>query len=430
MFLASREGPNVSCGFERFTLTAMLTIVLLFGGFVVQCYGRTAEKPKVRAITAFIFLDRDNYKAQIFDALKMLGFAKSMFEQDGYEVQTIRISTQPFTEYTVGMKREDILSFARDLDALAVQSNFHASIGPMFLRNGEEQQQASLLAEILENTKMLNASIVVARNGAIDWQAIGAAGHVMKLLQENTKQGQGNFRFSAIANVPALTPFFPGSYDEGNGHQFTIALQSANLVQSAFAGAVDHVSAIRAFTESLNAQAKVVENIGLAIAHQTGWEYMGIDLSPAPLGDISIGGAIEDLTKQPFGASGTMTVAAEITAVLKAALVKQVGYSGLMLPVLEDKRLAQRWSEGKISLDALLAYSAVCGTGLDVVPLPGEISEAGLARIIGDVASLSAKWHKPLSARLLPVSGKKAGDRTDFDSPYMFNATIQSLISP
>jgi uncharacterized protein (UPF0210 family) len=227
-----------------------------------------------------------------------------------------------------------------------------------------------------------------------------------------------------------LTPFFPGSYHEGNGRQFTIALQSANLVEAAFSGAADRVSAIQVFTESLNAQATQVENLGLAIAHKTGWEYMGIDLSPAPLGDISIGAAIEDFTKQPFGTSGTLTVAEEITAVLKAARVKQAGYSGLMLPILEDKRLAQRWSEGRISLDALLAYSAVCGTGLDVVPLPGDTSETDLARIIGDVASLSAKWHKPLSARLLPVSGKKAGERTDFDSPYLVNATIQPLISP
>src|ERR1700680_1428206 len=156
---------------------------------------------------------------------------------------------------------------------------------------------------------------------------------------------------------------------------------------------------------------------------------MGNDLSPAPLGSTSIGAAIEALTKLPLGASGTLTVAAEITAVLKTIPIKHAGYSGLMLPVLEDERLAQRWSEGRISLDALLGYSAVCGTGLDVVPLPGEISETQLARIIGDVATLSEKGDKPLSARLLPFSGKKAGERTDFASPYLENATIQPLSS-
>jgi len=77
-----------------------------------------------------------------------------------------------------------------------------------------------------------------------------------------------------------------------------------------------------------------------------------------------------------------------------------------MLPILEDPRLAERWNNGLISLDALLSYSAVCGTGLDTIPLPGDTSVDALARIIGDVASLSVKWNKPLSARLLPVAGK------------------------
>jgi uncharacterized protein (UPF0210 family) len=78
-----------------------------------------------------------------------------------------------------------------------------------------------------------------------------------------------------------------------------------------------------------------------------------------------------------------------------------------MVPVLEDKLLARRWAEGTITTDALLAYSAVCGTGLDTIPFPGDIGVDQLARIFGDVASLAWKWNKPLSARLQPVAGKK-----------------------
>jgi hypothetical protein len=101
-----------------------------------------------------------------------------------------------------------------------------------------------------------------------------------------------------------------------------------------------------------------------------------------------------------------------------------------MLPILEDSRLAQRWSEGRISIDALLSYSAVCGTGLDTVPLPGDISAEQLSLIIGDMASLAVKWHKPLSARLFPVQGKGPGDKTELDSQFLVNATIQPLAKP
>jgi len=156
---------------------------------------------------------------------------------------------------------------------------------------------------------------------------------------------------------------------------------------------------------------------------------MGLDLSPAPSQDSSIGAAIETISKQPFGASGTMTAVGTITSALKEIGARRAGYSGIMLPVLEDPLLAERWNQGRVSLDALLSYSAVCATGLDTIPLPGDTSVEDLARIIGDVATLSVKWNKPLSARLLPVAGKHAGDMTEFTDPYLVNGLIRPLPS-
>src|SRR5438132_8221161 len=103
--------------------------------------------------------------------------------------------------------------------------------------------------------------------------------------------------------------------------------------------------------------------------------------SDLPLREVSIGAAIEKLIGAKIGSSGTLTAAATITSALHAIQVKRAGYSGLMLPVLEDAVLAERWGEGALTLDALLAYSAVCGTGLDTIPLPGDVTEAQLARI-------------------------------------------------
>jgi len=96
-----------------------------------------------------------------------------------------------------------------------------------------------------------------------------------------------------------------------------------------------------------------------------------------------------------------------------------------MLPLLEDPVLAQRWSEGTYNLDSLLAYSAVCGTGLDAIPLPGDTSQEQLVRIIGDVASLALKWNKPLTARMILAPGKKPGDRTEFTSTHLTNTILR-----
>jgi uncharacterized protein len=384
------------------------------------------DKPKIRAITAFLNLDRTQYQPQIQDAVKMLKYARTVFESRGFEVQTIRIATQPFPQYTKGLSVNEAVAFFRNYDAVAAQEKFAPSIGPAMLNADDPESQAELLAEVLKNTKTLNASLVVAGDDGVRWRAVGAAARVMKKL-EDTERSQGNFRFAAIALVPPLTPFFPGSYHTGFGHQFAIALESANTVAEAFRNAPDLRTAREKLTDSLATAALAVEEQASRIDRDTGWAYVGIDLSPAPLKDVSIAAAIENLTTQPVGSSGTLTAAATITAAIRDIKVKQTGYNGLMLPILEDSRLSQRWSQGFLSLDSLLSYSAVCGTGLDTIPLPGDIPEERLDLIIGDMATLAVKWRKPLSARLLPAAGKNVGDTTDFDDPFLVNATIQPL---
>jgi uncharacterized protein len=383
-------------------------------------------RPKIRAITAFINLDRTQYQQQIADAMAMLKRARTTFESRDYEVETIRISTQPFAEYTKGLTNEQALAFFKDYDALATKEKFAASIGPAMLHSDDPESQADLLVNVLKNTKSINSSLVVADEDGVRWPSVGAAARTMLKLAAS-EHSQDNFKFSAIALVPPLTPFFPGSYHTGFGHQFAIALESANTVAAAFQGAPDLATARRRLTERLGNDAFAIQTLAGRVDQDTGWTYMGIDLSPAPMKNVSIAAALEALTGQPIGSPGTLTGSATITAAIRDIQVKQTGYSGLMLPILEDSRLAQRWSEGRLSLDALLSYSAVCGTGLDTVPLPGDISEQQLELIIGDMASLSVKWHKPLSARLLPVTGKKPGDTTEFDDPYLVNATLQPL---
>lgn len=386
------------------------------------------EKPKVRAITAFVRLDRARYQAQIKDTLVFLRQAKADFEKAGYEVETIRISTQPFPEYTRGLTREQALAFFHEYDALAAKENFLAAIGPAMLNDADDPAQAELLGEVLKADPDFDASLVVAGEDGVHWKAVRAAAHVMKYLAEESPHSQGNFHFAATAMLPEGTPFYPGSYHRGPGHSFAIALESANVVTEALGHAAnDPVEARRSLAGMLGAHARAIEALALGIEKRSGWRYGGIDLSPAPLKDVSIGAALEAFTGQHVGASGTLTAAALITAALRDIPVKHAGYSGLMLPVLEDSRLAERWSEGALTLDSLLAYSAVCGTGLDTIPLPGDISEDQLARIIGDMASLSVKWRKPLSARLLPVKGKKAGEKSTFDDSYLVNATLQPL---
>jgi uncharacterized protein (UPF0210 family) len=415
---------------RRAALKLVATICALAATIAAPFPARAADmrsKPKVRAITAFVRLDPAHYQEQIQDTLKFLRAAKAAFEKSGYEVEGVRITTQPFPEYTRGMTDEQVLAFFRGYDALAVKEGFDAAIGPAMMRDADDPHEAELLAKIIANSKTLEGSVFIAGEDGIHWKSIHAAAGVIKYLEANTQHSQGNFSFTASSLVPSGTPFYPASYFTGDGKQFAVGLQSANVVSDVFASTKSPNEAEEKLKNTLGTYAAEIEKTAVEISNTSGWKYRGLDLSPAPLMDVSIGRAIENFLGAPVGSSGTMTAAAIITRALKAIPVKQAGYSGLMLPVMEDKVLAQRWNEGHLSMDALLAYSAVCGTGLDTIPMPGDVTAEQLERILGDVASLSVKWHKPLSARLQPVTGKKAGDMTEFDDPFLVNARIQPL---
>lgn len=398
------------------------------GGHVSARAAEKSPRPKVRAITAFIRLDRSRYEAQIRETLKTLREAKAIFERGGYEVESVRITTQPFPEYIHGLTKQEALNFFHDYDALAARESFDANIGPAMLRDNDDTGPVELLGDILSTTKTLEASLHVAGEDGVHWNSVRAAARLVKYVEEHSPRSQGNFNFAATAMLPPYAPFYPGSYHTGAGHCFSVGLESANIVEAVFAAAGhDPKAAAEQLAKALSEHARAAEALARQVEKQTGWTYMGLDPTPAPLGDVSIGAAIEKFTGARFGSSGTLTAAAVITQAVRSVPVKQIGYSGLMLPVLEDNLLARRWSEGAYGIDALLAYSSICGTGLDTVPLPGDVSEEQIARIIGDMAELAVKWHKPLTARLQPVYGKKPGERTEFDDPFLANVTLQAL---
>ena len=393
---------------------------------------QAAPKPRVRTICAFVRIDRANYNAQVQDALKVLVAARDAFVKEGYEVQTVRITTQPFADYTRGLSKAEALAFVRELDKYVdgeskrIGTSIALNIGPAMIE--ADEGAVELLTQLLSTGLSANASLIVAGDDGVHWNAVRAAAKLIKVVSERSDKSQGTFNFAATAMLAPYAPFYPGAWHDGPGKKFSIGLEGAGLIDQAMASANhDPKKAVERMAALLTEQGRVVERIGQQIAKQSGWEYLGFDPTPAPLKDVSIGAAIEKFTGAPFGSSGTMTAAALITQAVNAVPVKQVGYSGLMVPVLEDARMAQRWTEGTYGIDALLAYSSVCGTGLDTVPLPGDVTEEQLARMIGDVASLAVKWHKPLTARLQPVKGKRAGEKSAFEDPYLVNAVLQKL---
>ena len=74
-----------------------------------------------------------------------------------------------------------------------------------------------------------------------------------------------------------------------------------------------------------------------------------------------------------FGAAGTLEISSLLTKVFKSQKgCELIGFSGLMLAVIEDKGLAAATMKNEFDIRALLHYSSVCGIGLDTVPIEGD----------------------------------------------------------
>jgi len=385
-------------------------------------------KPKVRAVTGFINIDAKSYPSQFEEAAKFLTQVRETIQAAGYEVQGIRITTQPFPEYTRGLSRAEALKLLRGISELAGKQHFAVSVGPAMSKDNDNTDPVDILTDALSTPgNRVSGTIVTAGEDGIHWNAIRQAAHLIKTVGERSPHGQGNSSFAASAMIKAYVPFYPGSWHPAGGpRSFSIGLESANVVMDVLAREHDPRTAAAALTKALTVPARAVEAAAMKAAAGSGWTYAGIDPTPAPRGPVSIGAAIESFTGAPFGSPGSETAAGIITRAVKAVPVKQAGYSGLMLAVLEDDTLLRRWTEGTYGIDSILAYSAVCATGVDTVPLAGDTSEDAIARIIGDVATLAFKWNKPLATRLLPAPGKKVGDITEFSGIYE-NTTIQPL---
>jgi uncharacterized protein (UPF0210 family) len=98
-----------------------------------------------------------------------------------------------------------------------------------------------------------------------------------------------------------------------------------------------------------------------------------------------------------------------------------------MYSLAEDDYLAQANSRRCLTLDALVALSAVCGCGLDMVPIPGTSFPEEVAALILDIAALSCTLRKPLGVRLLPIPNRAANEFTQFNLDFLCDTRIIGL---
>ena len=381
---------------------------------------------KIRSITCF-YDPGAMYADNTFDDLaKFCQNLRLICENNGFSVQTCQIATPPFPSLIPTCCDDSTILFAQNLEAKALAAGFdYLSLGPALISKPESY---ALIATLLAETKAAFFSAFIAdQTHGINIGAIQATSRIIHNAATLEAEGFANLRFSTLAQVNPYGPFFPGSFHvSGQPAAFSLAIEAADDVLKAFQAA-DSLAAART---ALVAQLETYANqLGEIIADQTtGSEilFQGFDFSVAPFPEdqYSLGKAIETLGVPALGLHGSLAAAAFLADTLDRGNWLRTGLTGLMLPLLEDLILAQRSIDGSLTIKDLLMYSAVCGTGLDTIPLAGDVSEEAIQALLLDIAALATRLRKPLTARLMPVPHKKAGEMTTFNFPYFANGRI------
>jgi hypothetical protein len=383
---------------------------------------------KIRSITCFLNPHWPLDAGQVQRAGDMLADARLAFGQAGYEVQTARLATVPFPRLLARSIQQEAVQLAVELELLAKPAGFdYVSLGPAL---PEAPESYAVIPAVLEAAPATFLGGMMADNQTgISLPAVRACARTIHDLAPLTPDGFTNLRFAALANVRPGSPFFPAAYHAGDDPAFAVATEAADLIVEATTEANSLEQARQRIITALGNHSTRLGQVGRELEKRFRLAFKGIDFSPAPFPsrECSLGEAVERLGLPAVGLAGTLAGMAFLAESFDRAIFTRTGFSGLMLPVLEDAVLAERAAQGSLTVTDLLLYSAVCGTGLDTIPLPGDVTEEQLAAVLLDLAALAQRLEKPLTARLMPVPGKQAGDPTGFDFAFFANSRVMAI---
>lgn len=406
-----------------------------------------SEHLDVRTVTLGINLfDCASHDFDVFEVKvrsKIQKYARRLVETcdavgDRYGIPVVnkRISVSPIGTVGAGFSRDEMVRACRVLDDAAkeVGVDFIGGFGALVEKGitPGERNLIDALPEALASTDRICASINVGSTKAgINMDAVALMGQRIKDIAEATadRDGLGATKCVVFCNLPQDVPFMAGAY-LGVGEPdvvIDVGVSGPGVVNRALQRAIAEKGDKLTMTEIAEVikhtaykVTRVGELIGRGVADRMGLPFGVADLSLAPtpaVGD-SVGEIFQTLGLSSIGAPGSTAILAMLNdAVKKGGVFASShvgGLSGAFIPVSEDSSIEAAAQSGALTFEKLEAMTCVCSVGLDMIAIPGDTSAETIAAIIADEAAIGMINNKATAVRVIPVPGKKVGDKAVF----------------
>ena len=260
----------------------------------------------------------------------------------------------------------------------------------------------------------------------INMDAVAEMGRVVKEAAALTadRDAIGCAKLVIFCNAVQDNPFMAGAF-----HGVTEPESVINVGVSG-PGVVKHAlesvrgADVGTVAETIKKTAFKITRVGQLVAQEaarrlnTQFGIIDLSLAPTPAIGDSVAHILEEIGLESTGGPGTTAALAMLNdAVKKGGLMASSyvgGLSGAFIPVSEDAGMIAAVERGSLTLEKLEAMTCVCSVGLDMIAVPGDITAETISAIIADEAAIGMINNKTTAVRLVPVPGKKVGDRVEF----------------
>ena len=349
----------------------------------------------------------------------------------GIPIINKRVSVTPIAWMAGGLDLDGVIGIARTLDKAAAELgiNFiggYSALVQKGFTNGSRTLISSIPQALAETERVCSSVNVASTKAGINMDAVAEMGRIIRETAERTRDrgSIGCAKLVVFANVPEDNPFMAGAF-HGSGEPETVinvGVSGPGVVASAIRRKGN--CNLTEVAETIKRTAFKITRVGQLVAREAS-ERLGVpfgivdlSLAPTPAVGDSVAYILESMGLEKCGCHGTTAALAMLNdAVKKGGVMASShvgGLSGAFIPVSEDAGMIEATRCGALSLEKLVAMSAVCSVGLDMIAIPGDTPAEVISGIIADEIAIGVVNTKTTAVRLIPACGCKVGDTVSF----------------